>query len=83
MILKNAIKCNICGDIIESKHRNDFVTCKCGSCSVDGGHDYLRRGFSSKACYTELAEISQPTLCQNEDSANEQCYKGKLEECPK
>ena len=30
MIIKNAIRCNICGDKIESKHRHDFVTCKCG-----------------------------------------------------
>ena len=42
MIIRNAIRCNICGDEIASKHRHDFVTCKCGACSVDGGHDYLR-----------------------------------------
>lgn len=22
---------------------HDFVTCSCGACSVDGGHEYLRR----------------------------------------
>ena len=27
MIIRNAIRCNICGDEIESKHRHDFVTC--------------------------------------------------------
>lgn len=42
-IVKNAIQCMKCGDIIESKHVHDFVTCSCGACSVDGGHDYLRR----------------------------------------
>lgn len=42
MIIKNAIRCNICGEEIVSKHRHDFVTCKCGACSVDGGHDYLQ-----------------------------------------
>lgn len=42
-IIKNAIKCVKCGDIIESKSRHDFVTCGCGSVSVDGGNDYLRR----------------------------------------
>ena len=42
-IIRNAIRCNICGDEIESTHRHDFVTCKCGTCSVDGGHSYLRR----------------------------------------
>jgi hypothetical protein len=39
----NAAKCKLCGDIIESKHRHDFVKCKCGSIGVDGGHDYMRR----------------------------------------
>ncbi len=43
IIIKNAVKCNICGDIIESKYRHDFVICKCGAVAVDGGHEYLRR----------------------------------------
>ena len=38
------IKCKKCGDIIESKHRHDFVVCKCKSCYVDGGNDYSRIG---------------------------------------
>lgn len=42
-ILRNRIRCNLCGDEIESFHRHDFVICKCGACAVDGGHDYLRR----------------------------------------
>ena len=47
---------NICGDEIESKHRHDFVTCKCGACSVDGGHDYLRRCFMEEGCYTDMED---------------------------
>jgi hypothetical protein len=39
----NAVKCLICGDIIQSRHRHDFVTCSCGNISVDGGNDYNRR----------------------------------------
>ena len=42
-IIKNMIRCKKCGDIIESTHRHDFVTCTCCACAVDGGHDYLRR----------------------------------------
>ena len=42
-ILHNRVKCLFCKDIIESKHRHDFVTCSCGRVSVDGGKDYLRR----------------------------------------
>ena len=36
MIIKNAIRCNICGDEIESKHRHDYVQCRCGACAADG-----------------------------------------------
>ena len=57
MIIRNAIRCNICGDEIESKHRNDFVTCKCGACSADGGHDYLRRYIKEEGCYTDISVI--------------------------
>lgn len=44
-IIRNAIQCNNCGDIIESQYRHDYVQCKCGDCAVDGGHDYLRRCY--------------------------------------
>lgn len=36
------IQCLNCNDVIQSKHRHDFVTCKCGATSVDGGSDYTR-----------------------------------------
>lgn len=42
-IIRNAIRCKKCGDIIESKTVHDFKVCSCGACAVDGGHDYLRR----------------------------------------
>ena len=56
-IIKNAIQCKLCGDVIESKSRHMFVTCKCGACSVDGGHDYLRRCFKEKGCFIELSVL--------------------------
>ena len=43
MIVQNAVICNKCGEFIVSKHRHDFVTCHCGTISVDGGQAYLRR----------------------------------------
>ena len=55
MIIKSAIRCNICGDEIESKYRHDFVECSCGACAVDGGHDYLRRCFKEEGCYTDIS----------------------------
>lgn len=69
-IIRNMIKCNLCGDIIESTYRHDFVSCKCGSCSVDGGKDYLRRGFiHSKDDFTELSifEDEEKSACPSTD----------------
>jgi hypothetical protein len=42
-IKRNAIKCNHCGDVIESTHVHDFKWCACKSIAVDGGFEYIRR----------------------------------------
>lgn len=38
--MRNRAKCKLCGDILESFHRYDYVTCRCGEISIDGGGDY-------------------------------------------
>ena len=58
-IIKNAIQCKRCGDIIESIDCHDYVECKCGACFVDGGHQYLRRGFKEEDCFIELSEYEE------------------------
>ena len=59
-IIKNAIKCKKCGDIIESKSVHDLVSCKCGCCFVDGGKQYIRRMFEkSPDDYEELSEFEE------------------------
>ena len=57
-IIRNAIQCKHCGETIESVNVHDYVTCSCGACSVDGGHDYLRRSYetSPKVDYIDLSE---------------------------
>jgi hypothetical protein len=40
--MKNRAKCKLCESIIESFHRYDFVTCKCGEIALDGGTDSFR-----------------------------------------
>jgi len=40
--MKNRAKCKLCNSIIESFHKNDYVTCACGEISVDGGQDYFK-----------------------------------------
>lgn len=39
----NKAQCLKCYDIIQSKHRHDFMMCSCGTIGVDGGKDYIRR----------------------------------------
>ena len=77
-ILQNQAKCLKCNTSIYSAHRHDYVTCPCGSLSVDGGLDYLKRGFKDKPNYIEESisisadlfefEIRLDALCGGEDN---------------
>lgn len=60
-IISNKIQCKHCGEIVESKSIHEFVTCKCGACSVDGGHYYLSRSFikSPEEDYIELSKVEK------------------------
>lgn len=55
-ILSNKAQCLRCGDIIESKHRHDFVWCSCKGIAVDGGREYLRRIVSDTVLIKDLSE---------------------------
>lgn len=41
-LIVNKGTCRDCNETITSKHRHDYVTCKCGQCALDGGTDYIR-----------------------------------------
>lgn len=43
-MIRNIAKCKLCGDVIESKHRRDFVWCSCNSIYLDGGTECPRGG---------------------------------------
>lgn len=55
-ISKNASTCGTCKETIESRNRHDFVTCSCGSVSVDGGTWYCRRSYKTGAPYEDIIE---------------------------
>ena len=47
--MQNKAKCKLCESVIESRFDGDYVSCKCGEISVDGG-DLMRcaaRNFSN------------------------------------
>ena len=63
-IISNKIRCALCGEIIESKYRHDFVTCKCEEVSVDGGKSYLKR--AAKTDLKNVIELSDVELEERE-----------------
>lgn len=66
-IIRNAIRCNHCGDVIESTYRHDYVQCSCGMVAIDGGKDYLRRCSSGNPDdYTDLSEWGE--VAEKEES---------------
>jgi len=54
-ILLNMAQCRICKDIIYSKNRYDFRRCSCERIFIDGGSDYMRRGFTE---YSDIIDLS-------------------------
>jgi len=52
-IFLNQAKCLLCGDVITSNHRHDFVWCSCKSLAVDGGSAYSKRLFKAAGCYED------------------------------
>lgn len=95
-ILTNKAMCRVCSDIIESKHRHDFVFCKCGAIAVDGGKEYLKRmgefhhiadmsKYAQCECGTDieyLSVYSQPEHPLNQQYKNDSMYWG-MWYCPK
>ena len=64
-IKRNAIRCNKCGEIIESADTHDCKFCRCGAVGVDGGLEYLRR-MGKREDWEELAEILPDAPGKNE-----------------
>lgn len=54
-LIRNAVKCTHCGDVIESTHRHDYVSCSCRKTFTDGGDSYIRRGgnFEDMCIYSD------------------------------
>lgn len=64
--MKNIAKCKLCSSVIESFHSTDYVSCKCGEISVDGGEamrcaakdwsNFLRIDEQGKECKVSVKE---------------------------
>lgn len=67
-IFTNAAYCKLCKSYIRSKNRHDFVSCKCGNVSVDGGSWYAKRSFKKEKDFTNIITYFldvEPTKFEN------------------
>lgn len=69
------IKCLICGDIIESKSVHNLVSCKCESCYIDGGNEYLHFGGKDFSKILIIFDDGTEVLASDEEN-----YRRKYEE---
>lgn len=53
-IVRNAIRCRRCNQVIESETTHDFRWCACRATAVDGGRRYLAR---TGVDFEELAAV--------------------------
>ena len=67
-VVRNAIKCLVCGTELESKFRHDFQQCNCANRAfVDGGQDYSRVGARNLKAVAVLTASGEyvPLSCVN------------------
>ena len=74
-IKTNKAQCLVCLDIIESVSVHDFVECSCGEIHVDGGKDYLRRGFKRLKMLKELSEYEEDCKPQSNQTVTNRSKK--------
>ena len=76
-IIKNRVRCKSCGNIIESTSTHDIKSYRCGSITVDGGKDYIRRGFK------EIVDLEDLSFCVYNMSDLRDRKILEIEKCPK
>lgn len=76
VLTKNSVKCLVCGTVLESKHRHNFVSCGCyNQTFTDGGNEYLRFGGKDLDLIENLCEYR--TLTQKEYNKEQEEFKAK------
>lgn len=70
--MRNRAKCRLCGDIIESFHRNDYVTCQCDEISIDGGDHMFRCGAKDFKNFIRIDDLDNERLVKFEQEEPEE-----------
>jgi len=71
--MRNRAKCKLCHSIIESFHRYDMVTCKCGEIAVDGGQDTFRsivKDFKNFIRIDDMDNEIIPKIIEKDEDVN-------------
>ena len=69
MIIRNAVRCNKCQEVLQSTHVHDYVECMCQETMVDGGNEYFRYGGNDvETLFVETHNSFVPHSVQLENS---------------
>ncbi len=68
MIIRNAVQCDNCDQVIQSTYVHDYVECICKECFVDGGNSYFRYGGECTTLFIETHKPFIPHSAQLEHS---------------
>lgn len=72
--MKNRAKCKLCNEVLESFHRYDHVSCKCGEISISGGRDTLECSAKNWSNFLRVDDQGNEIVIKVQDS------KGKEEQ---
>lgn len=87
--MRNRAKCKLCGSVIESFHRYDYVTCKCEEISISGGNYALECSAKDWANFFRIDDLdnvipvviktAEERTVENIEDRKEMSVKEKLE----
>jgi hypothetical protein len=65
--MRNRAKCKLCSSILESFHQHDFVTCKCGEISIDGGQSFFKASAKDFKNFLRVDDIGNEIIVTVKD----------------
>ena len=80
VLTRNAIKCLVCNTVLESKHRHDYVRCRCSNeAATDGGLIYQRFMAKDLDLVDNLCEHVEMTRGERDKQLEQQKLDQQLE----
>lgn len=75
--MRNRAKCKLCNEIIESFHRYDYITCKCGEISISGGLQSLECSAKNFSNFLRIDDVGNEMVVRvvDKDEQNDEVPK--------